>query len=138
MKISKKSQYGLRALFYLARKKGYCSVREIAQHEDISADYLEKIFFDLERADIIESKRGSLGGYVLALPPAKINLKMILETLENNFNLVECVNEKECDKVKNCPIAPAWKILDKEMKKKLQMINLKSLINKDYEQKSIS
>ncbi len=132
VKISKKSQYGLRALFHLAGKKGFVSVREIAEEEEISSDYLEKIFFELEKNGIIKSKRGPSGGYALAMNPGKISLRMILETLENTFDLVECVDDG-CRRIENCPVAPVWKTLDKEIKEKLELINLKSLIDKNYE-----
>lgn len=129
MRISKKSQYGLRALFRLAEKPGFHPMREIAEKEGISSDYLEKIFFNLEKGGIIKSKRGATGGYSLAKPPEKISLKDIMEVLENNFNLVECVGER-CDREKVCPTASVWKMLDESLKRKMDSINLKDLIKK--------
>lgn len=129
MRISKKSQYGLRALFRLAEKPGFYPMREIAEKEGISPDYLEKIFFNLEKGGIIKSKRGATGGYSLAKPSEKISLKDVLEILENNFNLVECVGER-CDREEFCPTASVWKMLDESLKKKMNSINLKDLIKK--------
>ena len=131
MRISKRSQYGLRALFRLAEGCGYSPMREVAEKEGISPDYLEKIFFDLEKGGLIKSKRGVAGGYSLAKKPEEINLKDVLEILESTMNLVECVGEK-CEREGRCPTASVWRKLDKTIKEKLKSITLKDLVE-DYE-----
>ena len=132
MKISKKSQYGLRGLFRLAEVEGHTPMREVAKKEGISSDYLEKIFTRLEKEGFITSKRGPSGGYALAMKPEEINLRLILEVLENNFSLVECVDEG-CSRLDDCPVASVWKRLDDEVKEKLELITLKTILenNKD-------
>ncbi|MGM0439109.1 MAG: RrF2 family transcriptional regulator [Patescibacteria group bacterium] len=128
MKISKKSQYGLRGLFRLAKEKGHTPMKAVAEKEGISSDYLEKIFTELEKEGFIKSKRGPTGGYALALKPEEINLRMILDALENQFSLVECV-EEDCERLSNCPVAPTWKKLDTEVKEKLELITIKTIID---------
>ena len=132
MQISKKSQYGLRGLFRLAESSGHTPMRAVAKKEGISPDYLEKIFTRLEKEGFITSKRGPSGGYALAMSPEEITLRNILEALENNFNLVECV-EDGCSRLVDCPVAPVWKKLDDEVKEKLELITLKTILdnNKD-------
>lgn len=131
MRISKKSQYGLRSLFRLVQTDGYLSVKAISQKEDISADYLEKIFAELEEAELVKAKRGPSGGYQLAKKPEDIDLKMVLEVLENNLSLVECI-EGGCARLDNCPTAPIWKKLDESIKEQFELITLKSLVQ-NYE-----
>lgn len=130
MKISKKSQYALRGLFRLGESEGYLSMKEVAEKEKISADYLEKIFTQLEKEDFIKSKRGPSGGYQLAKEPSDITLKDILEVLETNFSLVECIDEG-CSRISECPVAPTWKKLDQEVKEKLSLISIKTLLDKN-------
>lgn len=132
MKISKKSQYGLRGLIRLAKADGFLSMKEVAKAENISPDYLEKIFSELEKEKIIKSKRGPSGGYKLALRPKEINLKMILRVLETNFTLVECL-EEGCSRLDGCLAASVWSYIDKKIKKDLEKINLQKLINKKYD-----
>ncbi len=132
MKISKKSQYGLRGLFRLAESKRHTPMKVVAKKENISTAYLEKIFADLEKANLIESKRGPSGGYKLAYPPAEINLKMIVTALENNIGLVECISHG-CSRLDDCPTAPVWKAVDQTLKEKLESITLQDLIDKNYE-----
>ncbi len=102
-------------------------MKEIAKKENISADYLEKIFTELEKKGLIESKRGPSGGYRLTEKPENISLNMILKILENKFSLVECLDEG-CDRISGCPVFSTWKRLDQEIKEKLKDITLKDLI----------
>lgn len=132
MKISKKSQYGLRGLIRLAKADEFLSMKKVAEEENISSDYLEKIFSELEKQKIIKSKRGPSGGYRLALEPVEINLKMILNALETNLTLVECL-EGECNRLDDCLAAPVWEYVDSKIKEELKNINLKKLIDKKYE-----
>ncbi len=131
MRISKRSQYGLRALFRLAESSGYSSVREVAEREGISPDYLEKILSDLEKGGLIKSKRGVAGGYALAKGPEEINLKDILEILESTMDLVECVGAR-CEREECCPTVSVWRKLDRTIKEKLESITLKDLME-DHE-----
>ena len=130
MKVSKKSQYGLRGLFRLAKAKGNTPMKVVAKKEGISPDYLEKIFTELEKEGFIKSKRGPKGGYSLALKPKEISLRNILEALESDFNLVECV-EESCERLADCPVAPVWKRLDQEVKKKLDLITIQTIMDKN-------
>jgi len=84
MKISKKAQYGLRAMVYLAKnKERVVSLKEIAESEKISVDFLEKIIKDLHEAKLVKSKKGAGGGYLLAKKAEKIYAGEIVEILED-------------------------------------------------------
>ncbi len=105
MRISKKTQYGLRAMVYLAKsfkKDKAFPLREIAKKEGIPFDYLEKIMSKLEKAGLIKSKRGVQGGYFLARSPTKIRVGEIIRILEGILALVRCVAREKKEKY-NCP-----------------------------------
>ena len=127
MRISKRSQYGVRALFRLAESDGYSPLRTIAKREEISFDYLEKILTQLEKGGLVVSKRGVSGGYRLASPPADIDLKSVLEILEMKFSLVECI-DMECNRKGSCPTASVWMYLDAALKDALKAVTLEDLI----------
>ncbi len=130
MKISKKSQYGLRALVFLARNKdNFLSLRKISEKEKISFDYLEKIFSKFEKSGIVKSKKGSQGGYSLALAPDKIKVGKVLNALEGDIALVECVGNKKCVFEKSCKTINAWKKIQESLEKTINSISLKDLIN---------
>jgi len=83
MKISRKADYGLLALTYLARQEeGHiCYRNEIARRFRISRTVLAKILQSLRRSGILQSHLGAHGGYSLARPPAKITLAEVLKAL---------------------------------------------------------
>jgi Rrf2 family cysteine metabolism transcriptional repressor len=128
-KISTKSQYGLRALVYLAKQKKICSLREISKNENIPFDYLEKIFLKLERAKLIKSKKGVQGGYFLAKKPSKIKIGEIIKLLEKEFSLVKCI-ENFCPREKNCLVKNFWKKIQKIFVSALASVTLSDLIKK--------
>lgn len=87
MKLSKRAEYGLRAMIYLARLSPtiYIQARDMAQHEDLPAKFLEAILLILRRGDFLESKVGTGGGYRLSRPPRQILLGDILRALEGRL-----------------------------------------------------
>ena len=70
MSVSLKCQYGLRALFELARRAGNgpTRIQEIAEAQAIPPRFLENILNQLRRGGFVESRRGKAGGFVLARP----------------------------------------------------------------------
>jgi len=96
MKLSKKSRYGLRALIDLTinSRNGHVALKNIAERNDISPQYLEQVFASLRKADIVKSVKGPQGGYLLSREPEKITISEILEALEGNY-LVEAENDQE-------------------------------------------
>lgn len=85
MKISKKGEYGIRALCQLAEQHaegGVVQIREIARLETIPWRFLEGILLQLKRARIVRSRRGMGGGYALARPPKEIALGEVIRVLD--------------------------------------------------------
>jgi len=126
MQISKKSQYGLRAMVYLAKKepKGFFSLRDISNKEGIPFDFLEKIMSELEKMKLVKAKKGVQGGYVLAKEPGKISIKDIVDPLENT-TAVDC---SRCGKMEKCQSKNVWKKVDAAVEKTLKSITLANLI----------
>jgi len=128
-KISTKSQYGLRAMVYLARQNKICSLKEISKNENIPFDYLGKILTELEKAKFIKSKKGFQGGYFLAKKPSKIKIGEIIKILEKEFFLVKCI-KGFCPREKNCLAKNFWKKIQKVFISTLNSITLSDLIKK--------
>ncbi len=91
MKISTKGRYGLRAMIELAiyPTKSHISLNYIAERQNLSANYMERIFSTLRKADLVKSVKGAQGGYILAEAPSEITIGRILRALEGNLSLVE-------------------------------------------------
>jgi len=87
MRLTTKSQYGLRVLGDLIRNyrddgNGYLQVGELASRCDTSQKYLEQVLLPLSHAGILESKRGQHGGYRLNRPPKEVSMAEALRHLE--------------------------------------------------------
>ncbi len=126
MQISKKTQYGLRAMIFLAKKDGryFFSLKDISKNEDIPFDFLEKIMSLLEREKLVKAKKGVSGGYALAKKPSKVSVKDIVRALERT-KAVDC---SFCGKAKKCASKNVWGKVDLAIEKTLKSITLKSLI----------
>ena len=111
MQISRRVDYGLRAVIYLAGRypDECCSSAEIAKRQGVPRKFLEKIFRDLLRKGLIKSKRGSCGGYALARPPEAISFYQVIEALEGPIAVNACLDERlSCDQLPRCTMVGVW------------------------------
>ena len=81
MKISKKCQYALKAIFELAWRGSFEAVKtyDIAVAQGISLRFTENILNELKHGGFVESKRGNEGGYMLAMAPTELTARDIIE-----------------------------------------------------------
>lgn len=84
MKISRSTGYGLLAAGYIARneKNGIVLSQTISKEYNIPLEYLLKILQQLVRANILRSKRGPRGGFVLSKSMSKITMLEIVEAVD--------------------------------------------------------
>jgi len=87
MRLSKKSEYALRALIYAARfpEGTTFQIRELAEKNGIPKKFLELILLDLKKAGILSSRRGVGGGYLLARRPDAVRAAEIIEVFEGSL-----------------------------------------------------
>ncbi len=109
MKLSKKSDYALRAMIYLSLnyQKGALQIKEISAKERIPQKFLENILLTLRKAGILNSKMGLKGGYELARSPDLIILGDVIRALDGAIAPVNCVSQisyKPCAEEVNCVI----------------------------------
>ena len=98
MRLSKRGEYGLRAMIMLAAPgpDGHpptLQIREISEREQIPAKFLEQILLALKNAGMLHSKMGVGGGYHLAKPPNEISLGSIVRVLDGPLAPVKCVSQ---------------------------------------------
>jgi len=84
MKVSKRGEYGMRALCHLAERhgKGLVHIKTVAADEEIPPKFLEGILLELKRAGYLTSRRGVDGGYELAKSPEEIYLGEVVRVLD--------------------------------------------------------
>jgi Rrf2 family protein len=98
MRLSKRGEYGLRAMMALAvpgpdGKPPVLQIREIAEREQMPGKFLEQILLSLKNAGLLHSKMGVGGGYHLARPAADISLGQIVRVLDGPLAPVKCVSQ---------------------------------------------
>lgn len=131
MSISTKGRYGLRALIYIGSKNttGKISLKEISEIENISKRYLEQIFANLKKAGIVNSVKGTRGGYFLEKSPEKITIKEIIDAIEGEIkvcNQNENLKPTDIDYVVQTMV---WDKIDLKINEVLSSTTLKMLID---------
>jgi Rrf2 family transcriptional regulator, cysteine metabolism repressor len=119
MMFSTKTEYGVRVMVELARRTGAEPVplAEIAAHDGLPLAYLEHLVARLRKAGLVDSRRGSRGGYLLARPAREITMAEVVSALEGSIAPIECISEaadgsivcsRESDPGHACPTKLLW------------------------------
>lgn len=91
MPLTTQTDYGLRTLMYLTARSGRATVADVAGLFGISANHVAKVVNLLARYGYLRSVRGIGGGIELARPPEEIRVGEVVERLEGNLHLLDCV-----------------------------------------------
>jgi Rrf2 family protein len=106
MRLTKRGEYALRALIHLgiAQELGrpIVQISEIAQKENIPIKFLESILVLLKEAGYLESKRGKVGGYFLAMPQHLITIGDVVRHLDGPLAPIPCVSQNFYERC-SCP-----------------------------------
>lgn len=134
MKISTKGIYAIEAMTDLAiySEDSVESIKNIAARRQLSEKYLEQIVAALRRKKLIISTRGANGGYRLAKSPASITIYEILEAVESNMILLDCLEENaDCDmSCELCSTRPVWNIMWEKILNVLEGVTLSDIMDK--------
>jgi Rrf2 family protein len=106
MKLSKKSEYALRALSRLGAPgaPAQMSIQELARQEKIPKKFLEQVLLALKNAGILHSSRGKTGGYSLQRPPREVSLGAILRAVDGPVLPLPCMDETSPGTCPECPV----------------------------------
>ena len=134
MKLTSKGRYAVMALVDLARFDNInpVSLRDISLRQGISLDYLEQIFSKLRKKEIVQSVRGTQGGYVLNKKAKEIKLSNIFNAVDEKVKTVQCKKEskKGCNgKSSKCITHNLWDELEIHINDFFKKKNLKYIIN---------
>ena len=100
LKVSRRTDYALRAVFHLveAYGEGPVSIRQLSDGNQIPKRFLEHIMLDLKSQGWVESVPGKRGGYVLARSPEQITMGQIVRHLEGLLAPLGCVSIAEYER----------------------------------------
>ena len=130
MKISTKGRYALVVMIELAGNSNneYIPLKDIAERQQISVKYLEKIVAMLNKAGFVQSNRGNNRGYKLVKEPKEYKVGDILRKTEGDLAPIACVNGEECGKRENCKTFKFWQGLDNVINEYVDSKTLADLI----------
>ena len=134
MRITTRGRYALRASLVLAKlgKDGSpVSISALSEQEDISAVFLEQIFFRLRKAGLVSSIRGPGGGFCFAQSPETLTVKQILDAAGEDLDITFCDKRNEkCTRLGECMSHKVWEDVNELVKKYFADITLASILEK--------
>jgi Rrf2 family transcriptional regulator, iron-sulfur cluster assembly transcription factor len=142
MRVTTKGRYALRALVNLALtdQDSPVPIRQIAEEEEISPEFLEQIFFKLKKAGIIRSVRGPGGGFALNRQLQSISMKDLFLAVGEGLDLTPCDtcsknDGGECPRKEDCIVFDIWEDATHHISNYFESMNLKQIVT-DRQKKS--
>ncbi|MEG3847217.1 Rrf2 family transcriptional regulator [Microcoleus sp. herbarium19] len=128
MKLTARGHYSVKALLDLSLQPrfGPTSVKSIASRQELPAPYLEKLLIEMRRAGLVQSVRGSQGGYQLAREPAQISLGQILEAVGETIEPLPR-HSPDASQPEDWVTFSLWNRLHKKLAEALYSISLEDL-----------
>lgn len=136
MMFSTKGRYALRVMIDLAEhgKDGqYLPMKEVAQRQNISLKYLEKILPVLVKNQLIVGVHGKGGGYKLTKDPSEYKIGDILRLIEGDLVPVTCLecDGGDCGMTDQCRTRPMWDHLQKLINGYLDSVTIADLMGQE-------
>ena len=133
LKISSSVEYGSRIVVHLASQKADdpLTAEKLASAENIPRDYVDQILMRLRRADIVVSRRGASGGYLLARDAKDISVGSVMRAVDDG--VFESICEKyadgdqACAHTDECGIRPVWQRLAALVEEFLNQVSITEL-----------
>lgn len=129
LRLSKLTDYGTVILSYMARRPDdVYSVADTASAVGVAPPTASKILKALAKRNLVQSRRGSKGGYVLSRPPGEISIAEIIDALESPFGLTECgAAAGLCAKEDLCRIRGHWQHINQIVRGTLTQVTLSDM-----------
>lgn len=138
MKVSTKGRYALRIMVDLAMHdpKELVPLKDIAANQEITLKYMEQIISPLSKAGLVQSLRGSNGGYRLSRKPEEYTCGEILRVLEGSLAPTTCLQhgkQVDCPRADRCSTIDFWRGLNKVVNDYVDSVTLEDLVNRELE-----
>ena len=132
MELSLKSEYAVLAMVELANHFAIdqpLQIRQIAAQQNIPDRYLEQLLATLKRQGLVESQRGSKGGYTLSREPWEISLLEIIQGIEG-YDLINNKDKVGQENTSLAVIREVWESAQKAAADVLDSCTLKDLCDR--------
>lgn len=136
MRITSESDYALRILTSMAMHEGVTDAKTLSEDTSVTPRFALKILHKLVGAGLVDSFKGSRGGYKLKESASAINLKTVIELIDGPIAIARCVDSGEacslnCDKTA-CAYHHIFDSISTDLASKLEKITISDVINGTY------
>jgi Rrf2 family protein len=124
--LTKNTDYAIRALLALAAKKGtYVSAKAIASEQGMPYQFLRRLLQELLRNNLIVSKEGVQGGFMLEKDPDEIGVTQLIEIFQGKVQVSECMFRKQiCSNRARCVL-------------RHEIMRIEQVVNSEFEKVTI-
>jgi len=135
LKISKSVEYSIFALKQIYNNSGssLLTAKDIAARENIPTEMVAKLLQKLKKNGILESVQGKFGGYRYAISPAQITLYSIVEAIDLEIQITDCLydnaTKKDCERIEDCSLRNPLSKLQDEIIILIKNLKLTDLLN---------
>tara|TARA_Y100001936_G_scaffold69283_1_gene68245 strand:- start:404 stop:853 length:450 start_codon:yes stop_codon:yes gene_type:complete len=130
--LTTKGKYAVTAVLDLAvheRDISYAKISDVAKRQSIPAPYLEQIFSNLRKADILNASRGPKGGFKLSRSSKDIMIGEIVTAVEKRMDATQCSGEGNCNAGSKCLAHNLWTELNENVNGFLMNKSLYDVLN---------
>lgn len=131
MRVTYKGDYALKTILDLALhdEEIPVAIHDLAKRSDIPVKFLEQILLDLKKGGFVISRRGKVGGYLLARPASKITVGEVIRFIDGPIEPIACVDSKyrDCSDAAKCIFRGIWKRVSDAVSKIIDEITFEDL-----------
>ena len=130
MELTRKGEYAIRGIIYLARlpQGKVALISEIAEATSVPQTFLAKIFQSFAKLGLVNSYRGTGGGFILGRPASRITLREVVEAVEGPIMPNRCLmGEGGCEHNRKCLVHPVWRNVQGEVVRILDSVTIEEL-----------
>jgi Rrf2 family protein len=104
VRLSRRSEYGIRALVDLVRhgETRPMALAALAERNNLPPKFLEQIMSTLKHGGIVRTTLGARGGYAMAMDPATVSVARVIRLLDGALAPLSCVSLRYYERC-SCP-----------------------------------
>jgi Rrf2 family iron-sulfur cluster assembly transcriptional regulator len=132
MRLTTKGRYAVTAMLDLAlhQEQGPIRLAGISGRQGISLSYLEQLFAQLRRQELVRSVRGPGGGYHLGRQASAISVAEVIAAVNEDTDTTRCGGAGDCHEGETCLTHHLWMDLSDQVREFLQSISLGDLVER--------
>jgi len=132
MRLTTKGRYAVTAMLDLAlhQEQGPIRLAGISDRQGISLSYLEQLFAQLRRQELVKSVRGPGGGYHLGRQADTISVAEVIAAVNEDTDTTRCGGAGDCQEGETCLTHHLWMDLSDQVRDFLQSISLGDLVKR--------